>query len=160
MGPLGWPETIFIFVLALLLFGPRKLPELGRTLGKAITEFKRASTELRATFDRELRSIEEENQSLKEVTSEYNPETYYYNYSYDSSYYDGGYDAAFNESTTSDSETSTVGASATEGADAESGLAPEGTVATTAAIAGATEPGVESQTEPPANGAQPAESKA
>ena len=65
MGPLGWQETVFIFILALLLFGPKKLPELGRTLGKAITEFRRASNELKATFDREMKSLEAENESLK-----------------------------------------------------------------------------------------------
>src|SRR5438876_1045489 len=47
MGPLGYPEMIFIFFLALILFGPKKLPELGRTVGKALTEFRRASTELK-----------------------------------------------------------------------------------------------------------------
>ena len=56
MGPLGWQETVFIFFLALLLFGPKKLPELGRTLGKAMTEFRRASSELKATFDREMKT--------------------------------------------------------------------------------------------------------
>jgi sec-independent protein translocase protein TatA len=157
MGPLGWPETVFIFVLALLLFGPKKLPELGRTLGKAITEFKRASTELRATFDRELSSLERENESIKEVTTSYNPDTYNYDYNYDSSYYDGGYASASDDSTAT--ETTTVGASATEGAEAESGTAPEGTVATTAAIASAEEHGTEGA-EPPANGTQSAESKA
>ncbi len=140
MGPLGWPETVFIFVLALLLFGPKKLPELGRTLGKAITEFKRASTELRATFDRELSSLERENESIKEVTSNYNPDTYNYDYNYDSSYYDGGYASASDDSTAT--ETTTVGASATQGAESISAAAPEGTVApgdeTAAAADGAT----------------------
>ena len=43
MGPLGIPELIFIFALALLIFGPRKLPELGRTFGKSMAEFRRTS---------------------------------------------------------------------------------------------------------------------
>jgi TatA/E family protein of Tat protein translocase len=51
---------IFVFVLALLIFGPRKLPELGRNLGKALTEFRRASNELRATVEDEMRSLEKE----------------------------------------------------------------------------------------------------
>jgi TatA/E family protein of Tat protein translocase len=162
MGPLGWQETVFIFVLALLIFGPKKLPELGRTLGKAITEFKRASTELRATFDREMSSLERENESIKEVTKDYNPDTYNYDYNYDSSYYDGGYAAASDDSTAT--ETSTVSASATEGAESQSGTAPEGTVATTATVASAEEPGAagqpaDSQAESPANGTQSAESK-
>lgn len=58
MGPLGFPELIVIFVVALLVFGPRKLPELGRSLGKSLSEFKRASNELRSTLDEEVR-IEE-----------------------------------------------------------------------------------------------------
>jgi sec-independent protein translocase protein TatA len=55
MGPLGLPELVVIFVVALLVFGPRKLPELGRSLGKSLSEFKRASNELRSTLDEEIR---------------------------------------------------------------------------------------------------------
>ena len=73
MGPLGWPETVFIFFLALILFGPKKLPELGRTVGKALTEFRRASNELKSTFDREMKSLEQETESFREVTNQYQP---------------------------------------------------------------------------------------
>jgi sec-independent protein translocase protein TatA len=55
MGPIGIPELVIIFVVALIIFGPRKLPELGRSLGKSIQEFKRASNELRSTLDEEIR---------------------------------------------------------------------------------------------------------
>ena len=58
MGPLGFPELIIIFVVALIVFGPRKLPELGRSLGKGLSEFKRASNELRHTLDDEIRDEE------------------------------------------------------------------------------------------------------
>jgi sec-independent protein translocase protein TatA len=58
MGPLGFPELIIIFVVALLVFGPRKLPELGRSLGKGLSEFKRASNDLRNTLDDEIRDEE------------------------------------------------------------------------------------------------------
>jgi sec-independent protein translocase protein TatA len=58
MGPLGFPELIIIFVVALIVFGPRKLPELGRSLGKGLSEFKRASNELQNTLDEEIRSEE------------------------------------------------------------------------------------------------------
>ena len=51
MGPIGMQEMIALFVVALLLFGPKKLPELGRTLGKALTEFRRAKNELKTTFE-------------------------------------------------------------------------------------------------------------
>lgn len=68
MGPLGVPELIFIFVLALLIFGPKKLPELGRSLGKGMQEFRRASNELKSTFEREMNNLERENESVKEAT--------------------------------------------------------------------------------------------
>lgn len=55
MGPLGMQELVIIFVVALVIFGPRKLPELGRSLGKSLSEFKRASNELRSTLDDEIR---------------------------------------------------------------------------------------------------------
>jgi sec-independent protein translocase protein TatB len=53
-GPLGLPEVLFILVLALLIFGPRKLPEIGRTLGKAMGEFRRATTELKRSINTEI----------------------------------------------------------------------------------------------------------
>lgn len=53
-GSIGMPELIIIFVIALIIFGPRKLPELGRSLGKSLSEFKRASSELRSTLDEEI----------------------------------------------------------------------------------------------------------
>lgn len=60
MGPLGIQEMIFIFVFALIIFGPKKLPELGRTFGKGMAEFRRASNELKGTFQREMDNIERE----------------------------------------------------------------------------------------------------
>lgn len=58
MGPIGFPEMLVILVVALIIFGPRKLPELGRSLGKSINEFKRASNELKSTLDEEIRMEE------------------------------------------------------------------------------------------------------
>lgn len=63
-GPLGVPELIVIFVLALLLFGPRRLPELGRTVGKAIGEFRRATTDLQRSINTEI-ALEEEKERPK-----------------------------------------------------------------------------------------------
>jgi TatA/E family protein of Tat protein translocase len=57
-GSVGVPELIIIFTIALIIFGPRKLPELGKSLGKSLAEFKRASNELKNTLDEEIR-IEE-----------------------------------------------------------------------------------------------------
>jgi sec-independent protein translocase protein TatA len=58
MGPIGLPEMLIILVVALIFFGPRKLPELGRSLGRSINEFKRASNDLRNTLDEEIRAEE------------------------------------------------------------------------------------------------------
>jgi TatA/E family protein of Tat protein translocase len=62
MGPVGVPEMFLIFILALLLFGPKKLPELGRMLGKGLSEFRRAKNELKSTFETHMRELEKETQ--------------------------------------------------------------------------------------------------
>ncbi len=54
MGNLGMPELMMIVVLALLLFGPKKLPEIGKQVGKALGEFKRASNDLKRTIEDEM----------------------------------------------------------------------------------------------------------
>jgi len=58
-GSIGMPELIVIFVIALIIFGPRKLPELGRSLGRSIGEFKRASNDLRNSLEEEVRLDEQ-----------------------------------------------------------------------------------------------------
>ena len=63
-GSIGMPELIIIFVIALIIFGPRKLPELGRSLGKSIAEFKKASNELKSTLEEEIR-LEEQRSTLE-----------------------------------------------------------------------------------------------
>ena len=74
-GPLGVPEVILIFVVALLLFGPRKMPQIGRSLGRAIGEFRRASNEFKRTIEDEvaadeIRSVERELKEIRSVADE------------------------------------------------------------------------------------------
>ncbi len=75
IGPLGMQEMLIILVVALIVFGPRKLPQIGKTLGKSIAEFRRTSTELRSTLEREVQMEEfraartEVSDLKKEVTS-------------------------------------------------------------------------------------------
>ena len=89
MGPIGAQEMIFICLLALLLFGPKKLPELGRMLGKGLTEFRRAKNELKTTFESHMQELERETrieeQSKKPSTAraqdtQYSTATYPYPY--------------------------------------------------------------------------------
>ena len=54
MGNLGMPELMLILVLALLLFGPKRLPEVGKQVGKALGEFRRASNDLKRTIEDEM----------------------------------------------------------------------------------------------------------
>jgi Tat protein translocase TatB subunit len=53
-GTLGGPELFLIFVVALIVFGPRKLPEIGKSLGKMMGEFRRASNDFRSTIENEV----------------------------------------------------------------------------------------------------------
>jgi TatA/E family protein of Tat protein translocase len=133
MGSVGFQEMGFIFLLALLLFGPKKLPELGRMFGKALTEFRRAQSELKATFEREMKNLDRENESLKEITSGYQFDNSNSNYDY-SSYDSGMYGDQYHQSTTGSHDstvttTPTISASATEGAEYQSAATPEGAIA-------------------------------
>ena len=74
LGSIGMPELIIIFVIALIIFGPRKLPELGRSLGKSLAEFKRASNELRNTLEEEIR-LEEQKPKVEEPIHRTEPST-------------------------------------------------------------------------------------
>jgi TatA/E family protein of Tat protein translocase len=125
MGPLGWQEMAFIFLLALLLFGPKKLPELGRQVAKGLAEFRRAQNELKATFEREMKSLERENESIRKVTSTYSHDTYNYDYS---SYDSGSYGSEPHDSTATTAVT-TTSASAPQGAELTPGTVPQGAIA-------------------------------
>jgi sec-independent protein translocase protein TatA len=65
-GSIGMPELIIIFVIALIIFGPKKLPELGRSLGRSLNEFKRASNELKNTLEEEVRIEEQREKTVTE----------------------------------------------------------------------------------------------
>lgn len=69
LGPIGMQELIIIFVIALIVFGPRKLPQLGKSLGKSIAEFKRASNELRNTLEDEIRVEETRREIMEPIES-------------------------------------------------------------------------------------------
>lgn len=122
MGPLGPEEMVAIFILALLLFGPKELPKLGRTIGKAMTEFRRAQSELKSTFNREMQNLERET-GIKELTATtFNTNSYNYDSSsYDASYYDGSYNSTV-------TNTPANGASAPQGAEYTAGLQVHGAV--------------------------------
>lgn len=63
MGNLGFQEILIIFVIALIIFGPRKLPEIGKTLGRGLAEFRKATTDLKTSWEEEVRA---ETEKLKQ----------------------------------------------------------------------------------------------
>lgn len=65
-GSIGMPELILIFIVALLVFGPKKLPEIGKSIGKGLAEFKRASDDLKKTIETEMEQAKAEVSSVKE----------------------------------------------------------------------------------------------
>ena len=65
-GSIGMPELILIFIVALLVFGPKKLPEIGKSIGKGLAEFKRASDDLKKTIETEMEQAKTEVSSVKE----------------------------------------------------------------------------------------------
>jgi len=73
-GTLGMPELVLIFVVALLLFGPRKMPQIGRSIGRAMGEFRRASSEFKRTIEDEVAAdeIREVGKDLKEIRNTVN----------------------------------------------------------------------------------------
>ena len=128
MGPLGVQEMIAIFVIALVLFGPKKLPELGRTLGKALSEFRRAKNELKATFESHLSELEKETRlqtsgTSNTATAEYSSPRYSYPYEDYNEYgtsdqVSSASQEIYESHATSISEPSTASATATQDAEA------------------------------------------
>ena len=130
MGPIGVQEMMLIFLVALVLFGPKKLPELGRLLGKGLTEYRRAKSELKSTFETHLRELEREanvDAALKSVKDSYSsPSLTSYNsttthdpYGHEPSYSDPApYVGSASELPPHPSLSSTASATATQDAEA------------------------------------------
>jgi len=72
-GSIGGPEVILLFIAALLLFGPRRLPEIGRTLGKTVADFRRATNDFKMNLEREVR-LEEIKDAMRPIESAPRPE--------------------------------------------------------------------------------------
>src|ERR1700740_825836 len=66
MGQLGFSEMLVIFIIALLVFGPKKLPELGKSLGKGIREFKKATNDLKANWEDQIREAQNAVEDVKQ----------------------------------------------------------------------------------------------
>src|SRR6476469_8293687 len=64
---LGFPEMIFIFLLALIIFGPKKLPEVGRQIGRALNEFKRASNEFKSQIESEIAQLDRDTEPQQQI---------------------------------------------------------------------------------------------
>jgi TatA/E family protein of Tat protein translocase len=64
-GNIGFPELLIILAIALLVFGPKKLPEVGRSIGKAVREFRRTSDEIKGKIEEEIQASE-----FKEIKDE------------------------------------------------------------------------------------------
>ena len=130
MGPIGVQEMMLIFLVALVLFGPKKLPELGRLLGKGLTEYRRAKSELKSTFETHLRELEREanlDAALKSANTPYSsPSSIAANTTYDEYGHEPSYSdpspypgtASLPEPAASSSPSSTASATATQDAEA------------------------------------------
>jgi sec-independent protein translocase protein TatA len=72
LGSIGMPELILIFIIALIVFGPKKLPEIGKSLGKGLAEFKRATDDLKQNIQKEVEQLQVE--VKPELKTEVKPE--------------------------------------------------------------------------------------
>ena len=156
MGPIGMQEMIALFVIALLLFGPKKLPELGRTLGKALTEFRRAKNELKATFESHMSELEKETRlESPPSSSSHTPAPYSYPYD-DYGRYTGGEDNSSASREPSEEQKAAIEANASAADPASYGVEPVRSLSsvTSAPVTGTvprhngTHPGTTATTEP------------
>src|SRR5262249_12593392 len=117
MGSLGWPEILLILVVALIIFGPRKLPELGKTLGESLAQFRRASEDFKRTWEAEVEYEKARIDTPKPAETSYS-------YGHDGS-------TATSESTAAASESSAATAESSPAASVEPAQAAEPPVPTT-----------------------------
>lgn len=69
MFGIGIPELVIIFIIALLVLGPKKLPEIAKALGRAFAEFKRATEEIKSSMQDEIQKVAKTTEPLKEITT-------------------------------------------------------------------------------------------
>ena len=72
-GSIGGPEVVLLFIAALLLFGPRRLPEIGRTIGKTVADFRRATNDFKFNLEREVR-MEELKEAVRPIETAPSPQ--------------------------------------------------------------------------------------
>jgi sec-independent protein translocase protein TatA len=116
MGPIGAQEMFLIFILALLLFGPKKLPELGRMLGKGLTEFRRAKNELKTTFESHMQELERETKLSDE------PDKPAWEQTSNNSYSSASYPYSYDEYGRHDSSSETTAPAPVESSDAQASI--------------------------------------
>jgi TatA/E family protein of Tat protein translocase len=133
MGPFSWDKMVLVFLVVLVLFGPKELPKIARTIAKFMNDFKRARSELQETWQRELSALEHETQDIRkelDITNDLTQTSAGYtdtSYHHDSSYDYGAYGYP-------DSSTGTAAASSV--AAAEAAAEPAAKAATETAMDG------------------------
>ena len=70
MGPLGWTEMVVIFIIALVVFGPEKLPDLAKTAAKGLRQFRRATDDLKASWHEHIRDVDNPVNEIKQTFQE------------------------------------------------------------------------------------------
>jgi len=136
MGPFAWDKMVLIFLVVLVLFGPKELPKVARTIAKFMNDFKRARNELQETWQRELSALERETQDIRKDLNIETDQLTQTNNSYSESYYhhDSSYD--YGSSEYQDSNAGTTAAGSVAAAEAATEPVAEAAETTTGAPAG------------------------
>lgn len=155
MGPFAWDKMVLIFIVVLVLFGPKELPKVAKTIAKFMNDFRRASSELKETWQRELSALEQETQDIRKeldiptdlttTSTGYSESSYHHDSSYDYGAY--GYPDSTSEATAAAS-VAAAGAVTEPATDAATDAAVEGPAVESAAQASAVEAAPEAGSEP------------